>query len=173
MILIPADPVNAMTYPPPMQPLCGCSNDHRHQVQTIRSVLCQIFRADETSTEEAWMGGLCTSFSLVCLRRQTPLWFENAAKSHRVIHWPMPGIGETGCVQTCVAVSEMLPAVAPLAFFCHQGLHRTGLVAAATVYRVTGDWNLSAKQLPTSLASQDRRVARALVDLRCTLLGAP
>ena len=76
--------------------------------------------------------------TVICLRRQVPAWwddFKTVGREATAVHLPVPGIADDECVRR---IAEILASETvsrrPAIWFCYEGRHRTGLLAAAAIY---------------------------------------
>ena len=76
--------------------------------------------------------------TVICLRRQVPAWWDDlktAGRVARAVHLPVPGIADDECVRR---ISELVDSETvsrrPAIWFCYEGRHRTGRLAAAAIY---------------------------------------
>jgi len=114
--------------------------------QLPRLVVPGYYRSSETGARLAMERDATIFCTLVCLRRRVPKWYSALAVPGRSVrlHFPIPPGSDSDCgPRVRQLVSELMPGLSqPVLFFCKEGRHRAGMVAAALV--VLGGGSLAA-----------------------------
>lgn len=109
-------------------------------LRAIRGLPGTILRGSEDAVHWALTKGLLPEgLFAVCLRRKTPDWWELAPAmlAHAsFIHLPTPSISDPECTARIIELlGHSALSSRPAVWFCRQGIHRTGLLAAGAIYQ--------------------------------------
>jgi hypothetical protein len=133
-----------------------------------------VWRGSESATfDRVCRDELPDACTLVCLRRHTPWWFaevRGSRPSWTCIHEPVPGIAESGCVVRVIELARSIAVAGrPAVWFCLEGRHRSGLLAAAALVVENHDLPGAVREFWRFADRRDDRSQTALRRLIATL----